>query len=65
MIVLWHALVDGALIASALRKARRPNRIRYIRSCLKCGYDLYGLPDPICPECGTRGYVGWSEDPHR
>jgi len=22
-------------------------------SCTKCGYDLRGLPEPRCPECGT------------
>ena len=22
--------------------------------CSKCGYDLTGLPDPRCPECGTE-----------
>lgn len=22
-------------------------------TCINCGYDLAGLPEPICPECGT------------
>jgi hypothetical protein len=23
------------------------------RICIQCGYDLRGLPEPRCPECGT------------
>lgn len=29
------------------------NRRRAYR-CDTCGYDLAGLPEPVCPECGTR-----------
>ncbi len=29
------------------------NRTRKYR-CDNCGYDLAGLPEPVCPECGTR-----------
>lgn len=25
-----------------------------IHACENCGYDLAGLPEPICPECGTK-----------
>lgn len=24
------------------------------RNCMKCGYDLTGLPSAVCPECGSR-----------
>jgi hypothetical protein len=24
-----------------------------LHTCMNCGYDLAGLPEPICPECGT------------
>ena len=30
--------------------------------CENCGYDMEGLPEPICPECGTR--IDYSRD-HR
>jgi hypothetical protein len=25
-----------------------------LHTCKECGYDLAGLPEPICPECGTK-----------
>jgi hypothetical protein len=25
-----------------------------LHTCRNCGYDLAGLPEPVCPECGTR-----------
>lgn len=32
----------------------RPGCTRYAPGeCRRCGYLLYGLPDPRCPECGT------------
>lgn len=36
---------------------RGPMRRRYRRKrglCLQCGYNLTGLPQPRCPECGTE-----------
>ena len=33
----------------ALRSARKPQA----GSCANCGYDLRGLPEPRCPECGA------------
>jgi len=32
----------------------RRSRPRRRGLCVKCGYDLRGLPRPRCPECGTR-----------
>lgn len=31
-------------------------------SCGRCGYDLSGLKQPECPECGVRLGVGLLED---
>ena len=40
------------LWAMALRLARR--RFRHARElCVGCGYNLHGLTEPRCPECGT------------
>lgn len=34
--------------------------------CLGCGYDLRGLPQPRCPECGTAfSMSGAGEQEHR
>lgn len=39
---------------------RRWHRRRKGR-CVKCGYELTGLPEPRCPECGTRIKGGTGE----
>ncbi len=39
--------IRAALVAVRQRKRRRRNE------CVKCGYNLFGLPLPRCPECGT------------
>ena len=31
----------------------RSKRVRSYRVCWKCGYNLTGLTEPRCPECGT------------
>ena len=38
------------VVAEILRRWRRPDRVGL---CETCGYNLYGLPQPRCPECGT------------
>ena len=37
---------------SKLNSASDPKGAPWLR-CLECGYDLRGLPDTGCPECGT------------
>ena len=47
------ALLGGAsalatlMIVLPLPRGPRPGR------CIRCGYDLVGLREPVCPECGT------------
>lgn len=38
-----------ALIRGPIRRRRRRKR----GECIDCGYNLHGLPEPRCPECGT------------
>jgi hypothetical protein len=38
-------------LAAAIRTRLAERRMR--GGCVKCGFDLRGLRDPVCPECGT------------
>ena len=50
LIALFPFLYPTVLVfRGPLRRRRRRRR----GLCLKCGYDLRGLPEPRCPECGT------------
>lgn len=42
---IWAVIVFGLAVA---RRATRRKRGR----CPSCGYDIRGLPEPRCPECG-------------
>jgi hypothetical protein len=42
----WHTLLFSSR-AFVRRRRRRAGR------CARCGYDLVGVPRPLCPECGT------------
>jgi hypothetical protein len=53
---LWSLMLPfliypvAALITGPIRRRRRRKR----GLCVTCAYDLRGLPEPRCPECGTR-----------
>ena len=50
---LWPLLLVAAYLA--VREVRRVrSERRRIGHCRQCGYDLRGLPEPRCPECGAR-----------
>ncbi len=59
---IWALLLVLLLypsVAGLLGPIRRAYRRRAGR-CVKCAYDLTGLPSPRCPECGTQ-IIGWSQ----
>lgn len=62
----WAVTLSGSLSAGAVvyatiwvsrRKIRRYLREQLVKKgvsvCLECGYQLRGLVEPRCPECGT------------
>jgi hypothetical protein len=52
---LWLALVIFLSVATIVAVARRRRReLSECGICLHCGYNLTGLPEPRCPECGTN-----------
>ncbi len=46
-------LVGGLLVIGVLSLVFRPPQPPPAGTCLECGYDLRGLTEPRCPECGT------------
>jgi hypothetical protein len=50
LVFAWCRLLFGGIRHGWRFRLRRRN----IGSCLACGYDLTGLPAPVCPECGGR-----------
>jgi hypothetical protein len=53
---LWGAaiLFGAPPIVSFLHGPLRRGYRRRRGLCVKCGYNLTGLPEPRCPECGTE-----------
>lgn len=50
MVALLSAYPTIAFVCPPLRRRHRRRK----GLCLECGYNLRGLPEPRCPECGTE-----------
>ena len=50
---IWPLLIPGACLVAAACWKNRSRSPAIPGSCPKCGYDLTGLREPRCPECGT------------
>ncbi|MCG3131953.1 MAG: hypothetical protein FLDDKLPJ_02763 [Phycisphaerae bacterium] len=56
---LWIGLVLGGITPSVIAVAGWRRRLRRRKGfCATCGYNLTGLPEPRCPECGTAFSAG-------
>ncbi len=63
---LIAALLAGfALLTAGLWRWTRPTPSRGGHLCGRCGYDVRGLPTPVCPECGADLRVVGTVDPSR
>jgi hypothetical protein len=51
MSLLYAILIVPVSVLACLRPPARPAEEG---KCVQCGYLLHGLPEPRCPECGTR-----------
>lgn len=49
----WMFAVPPLACIGVMRVLRRPGK----GTCVKCGYDLSGLPGGVCPECGTPFHI--------
>jgi hypothetical protein len=56
----------GFLVAAGFKLSRYRREGRELRRlqgrCEECGYDLRGLPEPRCPECGTAFTPGHTSE---
>lgn len=56
LVIAAMAIVFGVMVAPALAcaiRSARANQRHRKNLCCECGYDLRGLSEPRCPECGT------------
>lgn len=52
-LILFSIIPSWSLLCIPLRARRR----RACNQCVKCGYNLAGLPKPRCPECGAADRI--------
>lgn len=51
MIIIVTCVVFAAMLYTLVRRWSALSVVRGLR-CSKCGYELAGVPGPVCPECG-------------
>jgi hypothetical protein len=49
-LLVWNGALAVSLLIWLSREHRRA--LAMVGRCVKCGYDLRDLPEPVCPECG-------------
>ncbi len=47
------AILPAVEVALGIPRLHRRRKRRKVGRCVRCDYDLRGLPEPRCPECGT------------
>ena len=47
---VWLLLTLSVIVV--LRRQVKRARLQDAGLCVRCGYNLTGLPEPRCPECG-------------
>ena len=53
----------AVLVAARVWRRRRERRRNELGLCVCCGYNLTGLTEPRCPECGAGFRVARSREP--
>ena len=64
LVIAGLCLIYGVVLGRTTLNYRRRRRqeLRYASGrCVCCNYDLHGLPEARCPECGTTFDSEWTD----